>query len=146
MKWLLNFLEEYASHGRTVTGHGKDSHPQLASDADLKITMNEIRTLLDSDRAVRSMAAACDAMRALCEDSQQHERLRHWFRDVDGYVREVLLQPKIFLATSSMNSATSAEASCARLASSSTTTSTRATSTTCSTACPPASVLGLRTL
>ena len=32
-------------------------------------------------------------MRALYDDAQRDERLRHWFRDVDEYMREVLLQP-----------------------------------------------------
>ena len=93
MQWLLNFLEEYASHGRTVAGHGKDSHQQLASDPNLKTSLNEIRTLLERFANGRSLSTIGDAMRALYEDSQQDERLRHWFHDVDEYVREVLLQP-----------------------------------------------------
>ncbi|RPD78550.1 hypothetical protein L226DRAFT_543850 [Lentinus tigrinus ALCF2SS1-7] len=93
MQWLLNFLEEYASHGRTVAGQGKDSHQQLASDPNLNTSLKEIRTLLERFANGRSLDTIGDAMRALYQDGQQDERLRHWFRDVDEYVREVLLQP-----------------------------------------------------
>ena len=93
MKWLLNFLEEYASHGRTIAGHGKDSHQQLASDPNLQTSLNEIRTLFERFANGRSLHTIGEPMRVLYDDAQQDERLRHWFRDVDEYVREVLLQP-----------------------------------------------------
>ncbi len=93
MQWLLNFLEEYASHGRTVASHGKDSHQQLSSDPNVQTSLNEIRTLLERFANGRSLNTIGDAMRALYEDSQNDERLRHWFREVDEYVREVLLEP-----------------------------------------------------
>ncbi|RDX45619.1 hypothetical protein OH76DRAFT_1558936 [Lentinus brumalis] len=93
MQWLLNFLEEYASHGRTVASHGKDSHQQISSDPNVQTSLNEIRTLLERFANGRSLNTIGDAMRALYEDSQNDERLRHWFREVDEYVREVLLEP-----------------------------------------------------
>ncbi|KAI0744977.1 hypothetical protein C8Q76DRAFT_764414 [Earliella scabrosa] len=97
MKWLLNFLEEYASHGRTIAGHGKDSHQQLASDPNLQTSLNEIRTLFERFANGRSLDTIGEPMRVLYDDAQQDERLRHWFRDVDEYVREVLLQPGFVL-------------------------------------------------
>ena len=97
MQWLLNFLEEYASHGRTIAGHGKDSHQQLASDSNLQTSLNEIRTLFERFANGRSLDTIGEPMRVLYDDAQQDERLRHWFRDVDEYVREVLLQPGFVL-------------------------------------------------
>ncbi|KAI9059164.1 hypothetical protein FKP32DRAFT_1580513 [Trametes sanguinea] len=97
MQWLLNFLEEYASHGRTIAEHGKDSHQQLSSDPNLQTSMRELRTLLERFANGRSLDTIGDAMRALYEDAQQDERLRHWFRDVDEFVREALLQPGYIL-------------------------------------------------
>ncbi|RPD52454.1 hypothetical protein L227DRAFT_617796 [Lentinus tigrinus ALCF2SS1-6] len=67
-RWLLNFLEEYASHGRTIAGHGKDSHQQLASDPNLKTSLNEIRTLFERFANARSLDTNGDAMCALYED------------------------------------------------------------------------------
>ncbi|KAI0328370.1 hypothetical protein GY45DRAFT_1005773 [Cubamyces sp. BRFM 1775] len=97
MQWLLNFLEEYASHGRTIASHGKDSHQQLTSDPNLQTSMRELRTLLERFANGRSLDTIGDAMRALYDDAQQDERLRHWFRDVDEFVREALLQPGYIL-------------------------------------------------
>ncbi|KAI0768823.1 hypothetical protein BD413DRAFT_561805 [Trametes elegans] len=97
MQWLLNFLEEYASHGRTVAEHGKDSHQQLSSDPNLQTSLGELRTLLERFANGRSLDTIGDAMRELYQDAQQDERLRHWFHDVDEFVREALLQPGYIL-------------------------------------------------
>ncbi|KAH9851443.1 hypothetical protein C2E23DRAFT_732995 [Lenzites betulinus] len=105
MQWLLNFLEEYASHGRTIAGHGKDSHQELAADPNLQTSLREIRTLLERFANGRSLDTIGDAMRALYDDAQQDERLRHWFRDVDEFVREALLQPGYILDDQANNRA-----------------------------------------
>ncbi|KAI0666645.1 hypothetical protein C8Q78DRAFT_994733 [Trametes maxima] len=97
MQWLLNFLEEYATHGRTIASHGKDSHQQLSSDPNLQTSLREIRTLLERFANGRSLDTIGDAIRALYDDAQRDERLRHWFRDVDEFVREALLQPGYIL-------------------------------------------------
>jgi Family of unknown function (DUF5923) len=31
IKWLLSYAEEYAGHGKTIAGHGKESHAALTS-------------------------------------------------------------------------------------------------------------------
>ncbi|KAI0324999.1 hypothetical protein GY45DRAFT_1375112 [Cubamyces sp. BRFM 1775] len=94
MQWLLNFLEEYASHGRTIAEHGKDSHQQLTSDPNLQTSMH---ALLERFANGRSLDTIGDAMRALYDAAQQDKRLRHWFRDVDEFVHEALLQPGYIL-------------------------------------------------
>lgn len=97
MQWLLNFLEEYASHGRTIAGHGKDSHQQLAADPNLQTSLGEIRTLLERFANGRSLDTIGDAARALYEDAQKDEGLRHWFREVDEFMRNALLEPGYIL-------------------------------------------------
>ncbi|EMD37684.1 hypothetical protein CERSUDRAFT_105609 [Gelatoporia subvermispora B] len=97
MQWLLDIIEEYASHGRTVAEHGKDSHQKLTSDPALQQSMSELRTLLERFANGQSLDQIGNAMRALYEDSQNDEGLRHWFHDVDAYIREVLLQPGFVL-------------------------------------------------
>lgn len=91
MTWLLNFLEEYANHGRNIAGHGKDSHQQLASDPNVQTSMRELRTLLERFANGRSLDTIGDAIRALNDDANNDEGLRQWFRDVDEYVRRVCL-------------------------------------------------------
>ncbi|TBU30300.1 hypothetical protein BD311DRAFT_236054 [Dichomitus squalens] len=97
MTWLLNFVEEYVSHGRTIANHGKDSHQQLSSDPNFQTSLNEIRTLLERFANGRSLDTIGEPMRVLYDDAQQDERLRHWFREVDEYIREALLQPGYIL-------------------------------------------------
>lgn len=89
IRWLLDFLEEYASHGRTVAEHGKDSHQALASDGSLQQATSELRTLLERFANGMSMDVIGDAMHALWEDAQKDEELRDWFRSVDAYLRKV---------------------------------------------------------
>ncbi|OCH91664.1 hypothetical protein OBBRIDRAFT_834003 [Obba rivulosa] len=97
MEWLLNTLEEYASHGRTVAEHGKDSHQKLTSDPALQQSISELRTLLERFANGQSLDPIGDAIRVLYEDSKNDEELRHWLHDVDAYIREVLLQPGFVL-------------------------------------------------
>ncbi|KAH9943958.1 hypothetical protein B0H21DRAFT_779540 [Amylocystis lapponica] len=91
IQWLLNFLEEYASHGKTVANHGKDSHQQLTSDGSLQQATSELRSLLERFANGMSLSVIGDAMQALYNDAQQDEELREWFRSVDTYTRRVLL-------------------------------------------------------
>ncbi|TBU29364.1 hypothetical protein BD311DRAFT_269060 [Dichomitus squalens] len=95
--WLLDFLEEYAAHGKTVAGHGKDSHQQLTSDPAVQQATTELRTLLERFANGLSLSIIGDAMQALYNDAQQDEDLRNWFRSVDAYVRKVLLEPGFVL-------------------------------------------------
>ncbi|KAI0765239.1 hypothetical protein C8Q74DRAFT_1039176 [Fomes fomentarius] len=97
IQWLLNFLEEYASHGKTIANHGKDSGQRLKSDGGLQQATSELRTLLERFANGKSLSIIGDAMRALHADAQNDEELRNWFRSVDSYTRKVLLDPGFVL-------------------------------------------------
>ncbi|EMD31027.1 hypothetical protein CERSUDRAFT_120157, partial [Gelatoporia subvermispora B] len=91
MEWLLNFLEEYAGHGKTVAAQGKDAHQQATSDNSLQQATSELRALLERFANGMSLDVIGDAMRALYDDAQQDEELRNWFHQCDAYARRVLL-------------------------------------------------------
>lgn len=93
IRWLLDYLEEYASHGSTIADHAKDSGQTLGSDNSLQQATSELRTLLERFANGQSMGIIGDAMHDLWEDAQKDEELRDWFKSVDGYVRRVLLDP-----------------------------------------------------
>ncbi|CDO71185.1 hypothetical protein BN946_scf184845.g55 [Trametes cinnabarina] len=97
IQWLLNFLEEYASHTKTVAQHGKESGQQLTGDSSLQQATSELRTLLERFANGKSLSIIGDAMQQLYNDAQQDEELRQWFRDVDSYTRKVLLEPGFVL-------------------------------------------------
>ncbi|RPD56928.1 hypothetical protein L226DRAFT_573722 [Lentinus tigrinus ALCF2SS1-7] len=105
MQWLLDFLEEYASHGKTVANHGKDSKNQLGSDGALNQATYELRTLLERFANGKSLGMIGDAMQTLYNDAQQDEELRNWFRSVDAYTRKVLLDPGFVLEPQCNNEA-----------------------------------------
>ncbi|KAH9941112.1 uncharacterized protein BXZ73DRAFT_42167 [Epithele typhae] len=91
IKWLLSFLEEYAAHGQTIAGHGKDSGNTLSSDASLKQATSELRMLLERFANGKSLSTIGDAIQTLYRDAQQDEELREWFKSLDTYARKVLL-------------------------------------------------------
>lgn len=93
IRWLLDYLEEYAAHGRTVANHANDSHQQLKSDTSLQRATTELRTLLERFANGMSLSVIGDAMHDLYEDAQKDEDLRNWFKQCDSYIRQVLLEP-----------------------------------------------------
>ncbi|THH17056.1 hypothetical protein EUX98_g9201 [Antrodiella citrinella] len=105
IRWLLSYLEEYAAHGKTVFGHGKDSHQQLTSDDSLQQATSELRTLLERFANGMSLGVIGDAMRVLYDDAQRDESLRDWFKGVDSYIRKVLLEPGYVLEPDCNNEA-----------------------------------------
>ncbi|KAI0336661.1 hypothetical protein GY45DRAFT_1376920 [Cubamyces sp. BRFM 1775] len=105
IQWLLNFLEEYASHGRTAAEQGKESGKQITGDSSLQQATSELRTLLERFANGKSLSIIGDAMQQLYRDAQQDEELRQWFRDVDTYTRKVLLDPGFVLEPQCNNEA-----------------------------------------
>ncbi|KAF8148712.1 hypothetical protein B0H34DRAFT_668275 [Crassisporium funariophilum] len=93
MRWLLNFVEEYATHGRTVAQNGTQHAQGVAGDSNLQLCISELRTLLERFANGTSMDIIFDAVNALIDDTRRDEALREWFRAVDLYIRKVLLEP-----------------------------------------------------
>jgi hypothetical protein len=91
IQWLISSLEEYAKHGRTIAGHGKDSHSKLVNDGSIQQATSELRTLLERFANGMSMDVIGDAMHDLYEDAQKDEELRAWLSSVDSYLRKVCL-------------------------------------------------------
>ncbi|KAI0954376.1 hypothetical protein AcV7_007628 [Taiwanofungus camphoratus] len=89
--WLLGFLEEYASHSKTVAGAAQDSHEQATADPALQQATHELRTLLERFANGTSLSVIGDAIQALYNDAQGDEELKDWFKSVDTYTRKVLL-------------------------------------------------------
>ena len=97
MTWLLNFVEEYAAHGRKIAVEHKDSQKEMSGQPSVQQALSEIRTLLERFANGRSLDTVGEPMRVLYKDAQQDERLKHWFHDIDEFVREALLQPGYIL-------------------------------------------------
>lgn len=105
IRWLLNYLEEYVGHARTVGEHGKDSGAKLTSDPSLKQSVNELRTLLERFANGRTTADIVDSINTLIDDTRRDPDLRAWFANMDAYMRKVLLEPGYVLEPDCNNQA-----------------------------------------
>lgn len=89
MTWLLDAVDEYARHARTVGQHGKEAHGTVTSNSALRQSIREIRTLLERFANGQSMDGMLDAANVLIDDANRDPELRQWFHDVDAYIRKV---------------------------------------------------------
>jgi len=93
LKWLLDTLETYSSHGKATAKNAHSHTKDVAQDSALKQATRELRTLLERFANGRSMDQIKDAIDVLYDDANRDEGLRNWFKQVDQYARKVLLQP-----------------------------------------------------
>ncbi|KIJ58511.1 hypothetical protein HYDPIDRAFT_171253 [Hydnomerulius pinastri MD-312] len=92
MKWLLSFAEEYAGHGQTMTGKGKESGGAITGDPALRQSTSELRQLLERFANEKSMNGIFDAANALIDDARRDEEFRSWFKRLDTFIRKLLLE------------------------------------------------------
>ncbi|KAG5220001.1 hypothetical protein IMY05_C4702000500 [Salix suchowensis] len=88
IRWLLNYLEEYVGHVRTVGEHGKTSGAQITSDPALKQSVSELLTLLERFANGKTTADIVDSINALIDDTRRDPDLRAWFKNIDTYMRK----------------------------------------------------------
>ncbi|KAG1723281.1 hypothetical protein EDB19DRAFT_1645363 [Suillus lakei] len=92
IRWLLDEIERYASHGQTVAGRGKERSSAITQDTALNTAMSELRILLERFANGRSMDGIFDASNALIDDARRDEEFRNWFHRLNTYIRKVLLE------------------------------------------------------
>jgi hypothetical protein len=97
MQWLLDAVEQYAGHGKTMAKTGHGGAQNLSSDSSLSTGLTHLRTLLERFANGKSMKPILDAIRTLGEDAKQDEGLRNWLHEVDEYTRRVLMEPGYIL-------------------------------------------------
>jgi len=93
LKWLLDTLETYSSHGKGAAKSAHSTSKDITQDSGFKQATRELRTLLERFANGRSMHQIKDAIDALYDDANRDEGLRNWFKQVNQYARKVLLQP-----------------------------------------------------
>ncbi|KAF9534642.1 hypothetical protein CPB83DRAFT_755601 [Crepidotus variabilis] len=106
VRWLLGFVEEYASHGRTLAGAGKDHAGGITDDHNIKRATTELRIVLERFANGNSLDGIINAINDLIEDTRKDESLREWFSAVDLYIRKVLLDAGYVLEPECNNHAT----------------------------------------
>lgn len=90
---MLDFIEDYAKHGPTITKAGKEHAEGVAKDVNLKRATLEIRALLERFANGTSLDIIIGAVDDLIADSRSDDALREWFSAIDAYLRRVLLEP-----------------------------------------------------
>ncbi|TEB21020.1 hypothetical protein FA13DRAFT_1643942 [Coprinellus micaceus] len=98
MTWLLDYLGEYVDHARTTSTNLTSTDPNaVPENHKLKIATLELRTLLERFANNTSMDVIFDAINVLADDTRRDPELHQWFKNVDTYVRRVLLKPGFIL-------------------------------------------------
>lgn len=93
MTWLLDALEEYASHSKHVASTGKEGANNLSSDPALSKALTHFRKLLERFANGKSVQPILDSIQTLGDDARSDEGLRTWLRSVDEYARRMLMEP-----------------------------------------------------
>ncbi|KAJ7041872.1 hypothetical protein C8F04DRAFT_1252363 [Mycena alexandri] len=96
VRWILDAIDAWAVRAQQVgkdakQGEGLLPAATLAQDPSLRSALSLLRTLLERI-AEAPLDPIFDAARVLAADAAKDEGLRNWWKNVDGYVRKVLLQ------------------------------------------------------
>ncbi|KXN83436.1 hypothetical protein AN958_01450 [Leucoagaricus sp. SymC.cos] len=92
IRWLLDYIEEYAKHGRNTAGSGGETARGIILNPKVDLVIREVRTLLERFANNTSLDTVIDAFNVLADDSRRDPELRRWFKTVNDYVRRVLLE------------------------------------------------------
>ncbi|KAG6890844.1 hypothetical protein C0992_012483 [Termitomyces sp. T32_za158] len=93
INWLLAYIGAYATEGRKKAQEHRKDVRAVGEDKSLKRSIREIRTLLERFANNESMESIVDAFNVLRDDAQRDKELRDWFKELDTYVHQVLLEP-----------------------------------------------------
>ncbi|KAJ3562734.1 hypothetical protein NP233_g9389 [Leucocoprinus birnbaumii] len=97
IRWLLDYVEHYANYGREMaTTHGTRAQSAF-TDQNVDLSLREVRTLLERFANNTPLTGVIDAANVLIDDSKRDPALRRWFKDVDAYIRRVLVEPGYIL-------------------------------------------------
>ncbi|KAK0472851.1 hypothetical protein IW261DRAFT_1506212 [Armillaria novae-zelandiae] len=95
--WLLDYVEEYASHGRDAINGAKSEARGAVKNSQLQSSLAQLRTILERFANGQSMDLILDPFYVLADDAQRDPELRAWFREGTEWLRSVLLKPRYIL-------------------------------------------------
>lgn len=93
VEFFLDKFEHYQGVAKNATKEGGSGALNVRDDSDWQRAENELRTLLERFANGQSMQPIFDAVNQLYVDAQNDQELRHFFTELDGYIRQVLLEP-----------------------------------------------------
>lgn len=106
LTWLLDAVEQYAGHGKSLAQTGQNGATNLTAEPSLNNALTQFRTLLERFANNQSVDPILQSFRTLGEDARQDEGLRNWLNEVDAYVRKLLLEAGYVLQPDSDRRAT----------------------------------------
>ncbi|KAK0454266.1 uncharacterized protein EV420DRAFT_1695817 [Desarmillaria tabescens] len=95
--WLLDRVEEYASHGRNIVNGAQSEAGGALKNTQLQSTLSQLRTILERFANGLSMDLIIDPFYALADDAHRDPELRAWFKEGTQWLRSVLLKPGYIL-------------------------------------------------
>jgi len=101
IEFFLDKFEHYQGVAKNATKEGGSGVLNVRDDSDWQRAENELRTLLERFANGQSMQPIFDAVNQLYVDAQNDSELRHFFSELDAYIRQVLLEPGYVVSHSS---------------------------------------------
>ncbi|WVQ82003.1 hypothetical protein IAT38_004130 [Cryptococcus sp. DSM 104549] len=95
--WLLDTLENYHGHAKTVGAKGVDSAGAVANDPAIGDSTLKFRVLLERFANGQSLDGVINALDQIYTDVQNDGELRSWFTAFNEYAHRVLLEPGYIL-------------------------------------------------
>lgn len=96
LKWLLDFVEEYFGHGKTLAQtHGGNVAETLGGkDTELNKTIQTVLTVADrfaNNKSFNDLVLV--RLQTISQDARDDQELRAWWSRVGKYLRRLLLEP-----------------------------------------------------
>ncbi|KAF9021426.1 hypothetical protein BDZ89DRAFT_1137988 [Hymenopellis radicata] len=101
IKWLLDYVEEYAAHGKSVVAGHAEGVSEGAKDPALTNTIQQLRTILERFSGGKSLSLINDPFDALADDARRDPELRKWFALGRDWLRDILLKAGYILEPAS---------------------------------------------
>ncbi|KAG7443718.1 uncharacterized protein BT62DRAFT_971879 [Guyanagaster necrorhizus] len=102
LRWLLDYVEEYASHERDAVTDATKEAGGAMKNRQLQSSLTELRTILERFANGLSLDLIIDPFHALSDDAHRDPELRAWFREGAEWLRSVLLKPGYILEPQSV--------------------------------------------
>lgn len=96
LEWLLDFVEEYFGHGKTLAqAHGGNVAETLGGkDTELNKTIQTLLTVADrfaNNKSFNDLVLA--KVQTIAQDARDDEELRSWWTKIGRYIRRLLVEP-----------------------------------------------------
>ncbi|ESK85280.1 hypothetical protein Moror_11329 [Moniliophthora roreri MCA 2997] len=95
LEWLISYIKEYASHGRTIaSSHANTAGSSVGGNPKLQETLSQLGVILERFANGKSLERCVwDPINALIDDGKRDEELRAWWKKVGDWAEKIVREP-----------------------------------------------------